>query len=159
MDPDKLFPVKESLTDDEREDGLRFVIRDGMASQTMASLTGSAILVAFAIKLGASNALIGLLAAIPQLAQLIQLPAVGIVNRVRNRRLISVVASTGGRFAWLFVAAAPFILSPTGVIATLVTGLLIASILAAVSNCGWNSWIHELALVLADEPTGDTSKH
>lgn len=144
MNPDRLFPVKDSLTDEERELGLHYVIRDGMASQTMASLTGSAILVAFAIELGASNTLIGLLAAIPHLAQLVQLPAVGIVNRLRNRRLISVVSSSVGRAAWLLVAAAPFILSTTGILAALVTALMIASILAAVSNCGWNSWIHEL---------------
>ncbi len=110
----------------------------------MASLTGSAILVAFAIELGASNTLIGLLAAIPHLAQLIQLPAVGIVNRLRNRRFISVVASGVGRAAWVLVAAAPLLLSRNGILAMLVTGLLITSILAAVSNCGWNSWIHEL---------------
>ncbi len=139
-----LFPVKDQLTDQEREAGLRCVVNDGMASQAMASLTGSAILVAFALKLGASNALIGLLAAIPHLSQLIQLPAIGLVRRIRNRRLISVSASTVGRSAWLLVAAAPFLLSEAAVLTMLVTGLLIASVLAAVANCGWNSWMHEL---------------
>ncbi len=144
MDLDRLFPVKDVLTDEERELGLRSVVRDGVASQAMASLTGSAILVAFAIELGASNAVIGLLAAIPQLSQLIQLPSVGLVNRLRNRRFVSVVASSIGRFSWLAVGLAPFVFSPAGVQAALVTGLLIASVFAAISNCGWNSWIHEL---------------
>jgi MFS family permease len=115
-----------------------------MASQAMASLTGSAILVAFALELGASNALIGVLAAIPQLSQLVQLPAVGLVRRIRNRRRISVTASAIGRSAWLIVAAAPLFLSGDAVLTMLVTGLLIASVLAAVSNCGWNSWMHDL---------------
>lgn len=140
----KFFPVKDQLTDQEREAGLRLIVKDGMASQALASLTGSAILVAFAIELGASNALIGLLAAIPQLSQLVQLPSIGLVNRIRNRRFISVSTSVIGRLSWVFVAASPFFLSAEGVLTTLVAGLLIASVFAAVSNCGWNSWIHEL---------------
>lgn len=139
----RLVPTSE-LTEAQREYGLKYVLRDGMASQAMASLTGSGILVAFALKLGASNTLIGLLAAIPQLAQLSQLPAVGIVNRVRNRRLIAVVSSLLGRLSWVAIALAPFFLSRQGVLTTLVAGMLISSLLAAIANCGWNSWMHDL---------------
>jgi len=115
-----------------------------MASQAMASLTGSAFLVAFALKLGASNAVIGLLAAIPQLAQLVQLPAVFLVERVRNRRAVCVAASSLGRSAWLGVAAAPLLLAPAETLTVLVFGLLAASTAAAVANCAWNSWVHDL---------------
>ncbi|MGA7306550.1 MAG: MFS transporter [Rhodothermales bacterium] len=139
-----LFEVSERLSDEQRASGLRNVIRDGMASQAMASLTGSAILVAFAIQLNASNKVIGLLAAIPHLSQLIQLPAIGLVRRIGNRRVISVVASVIGRFAWVLVAAAPFFLPEHGVLMALVFGLFAASVLAAIANCGWNSWMHEL---------------
>jgi len=47
-------------------------IKDGVASQAMGVLTGGAFLIAFAIKLGASNFVIGLLAAIGPLSQLLQ---------------------------------------------------------------------------------------
>jgi len=43
----------------------------------MGILTGGAFLVAFAVKLGASNLVIGLLAAIGPLSQLLQLPGRG----------------------------------------------------------------------------------
>ena len=63
------------LTDEQVKKGLRRLIHHGVAIQTMATLTGEAFLVAFALKLGASNLQIGLLAAIGPLAQLLQLPA------------------------------------------------------------------------------------
>jgi len=58
--------VKDTLTEGEIQSGLRAVIKDGMASTSMVTLTGGAFLVAFALKLGASNLVIGLLAAIPE---------------------------------------------------------------------------------------------
>jgi ureidoglycolate hydrolase len=66
------FPVKDTLTNQEIESGLKSVIKDGLASQTMVPLTGGVFLVAFALKLGASNLVIGLLAAIPPLTQLMK---------------------------------------------------------------------------------------
>jgi len=68
------FLVRDTLTEEEVQSGLRSVIKDGLASQTMATLTGGVFLVALALKLGASNLVIGLLAAIPPLTQLIQIP-------------------------------------------------------------------------------------
>lgn len=70
------FAVKDTLTEEEIQSGLKNVIKDGLASQTMITLTGGVFLVAFALKLGASNQIIGLLAAIPPLAQLIQIPSI-----------------------------------------------------------------------------------
>jgi len=70
------------LSEAEREQGLRMVIRDGLATQAMVTLTGGVFLVAFALLLGASNTVIGLLAAIPALAELIQIPSVSLVARI-----------------------------------------------------------------------------
>ena len=67
------FTGKDTVTEAEVQSGLRAVIKDGFASQAMVTFTGSVFLVAYALKLGASNVTIGLLAAIPPLAQLIQL--------------------------------------------------------------------------------------
>ena len=103
------FAVKETLTEQEIESGLRAVIRDGMASNAMATLTGGVFLVAFALQLGASNTLIGLLAAVPPLAQLVQIPSILLVERLRNRRAISVVASSMSRIIWLVIALIPFV--------------------------------------------------
>ena len=49
------FVVKDTLTEEEIQSGLRNVIKDGLTSQTTGTLTGGVFLVAFALKLGASN--------------------------------------------------------------------------------------------------------
>ena len=68
------FFVKDTLSDEEIERGLKSVIRDSLTSQVMNTLSGGVFLVAFAMKLGASNTTIGPLASIPPLAQLVQIP-------------------------------------------------------------------------------------
>jgi hypothetical protein len=136
--------VKDRLTEQEIESGLRAVIKDGMASTAMATLTGGAFLVAFALKLGASNLVIGLLAAIPPLAQLIQIPSIYLVERIQNRRLISMAASMGGRILWLFIALIPFLFPKEGGLNFLIVAILINAAFIAVSNCSWNSWMRDL---------------
>ncbi len=139
----KLAP-RETLTPEEVQGGLRGVIRDGLASQTMVTLTSGAFLVAFALKLGASNSIIGLLAAIPPLMQLLQIPSVYLVEKIRNRRAISVFASGSGRMCWLFIGLVPLILSAKAALAFLVGTLALIAALGAVSICSWNSWMRDL---------------
>lgn len=55
------FKAQGTLTEQQIQSGLINVIKDGIASQAMGILTGGAFLIAFAIKLGASNLVIGLL--------------------------------------------------------------------------------------------------
>lgn len=135
---------KDLLTPDETKSGLKALINDGLASQAMTTLTGGAFLAAFALKLGASNMMIGLLAAIPPLAQLLQIPSLYLVERVRNRRAISVYASAASRAFWLLIAVIPFVFSTEAGLSVLLTTLLLHSAFAAVSNCAWNPWMRDL---------------
>ncbi len=139
-----VFAVKETLTENEIQSGLRAVIKDGMANTSMATLTGGAFLVAFALKLGASNLVIGLLAAIPPLAQLLQIPSIYLVEKIRNRRAISFSASAGGRTFWLLIALIPLLFPKEGGLNFLVVAILINAAFTAVSNCSWNSWMRDL---------------
>ena len=138
------FKPKESLTEQEIKTGLDAVIKDGVASQAMGILTGGAFLTAFAIKLGASNFVIGLLAAIGPLSQLLQLPSIFIVEKMRNRRLITVVAAILSRICWLVIALAPFVFGIKAGIAVLLLLLTAVSAFGAVGGCSWNSWMRDL---------------
>jgi MFS family permease len=138
------FAVKGTLTEEEIQSGLRAVIKDGMASTAMATLTGGAFLVAFALKLGASNLVIGLLAAIPPLAQLLQIPSIYLVEKVRNRRAISMIASAGGRSLWVLIALIPFLFPKEAGLTFLLVAILLNSAFTGVSNCSWNSWMRDL---------------
>jgi hypothetical protein len=119
----------------------------------MSTFTGGAFLVAFALKLGASNYVIGLMAAIPALAQFIQIPSIYLVERIRNRRAIAVVASGVDRFFWLFIAAIPFLVShEIGLILVLIA-ILLHSCLSEITNCAWNSSMRDLVPPIWPPPT------
>ena len=138
------FPVKDTLTNEEIQSGLRSVVKDGLASQTMVTLTGGVFLVAFALKLGASNLVIGLLAAIPPLMQLLQIPSIYLVERYRLRRAISVYASGLGRVFWLLIALIPVLFSFETGLTVLIVALFLHSAFGAVGGTSWNSWMRDL---------------
>lgn len=126
------FKVKDELTEAEVQSGLRYVIKDGVASQAMGILTGGAFLVAFAIKLGASNLVIGMLAAIGPLAQLLQLPSIFLVEKIRNRRAIVVVSAALSRLCWLLIALVPFLFGAKIGLAVLLVSMIVASALGVI---------------------------
>ncbi|HEX9654645.1 MAG TPA: hypothetical protein VGA99_13130 [bacterium] len=78
------FAAKDTLTRQESESALKTFVQDGLASQAMTKLTEGAFFVALALQLGASNLIIGLLAAIPPLVRLIQLPSIYLIVEVRR---------------------------------------------------------------------------
>src|SRR5690348_6410456 len=100
MDPD--------IRRDSAEDRARHaLVWDGAWANIVSVLTGGVLLVGFALALGAGPALIGLLAAVPFFAQLAQLPAIPLIERLRRRRRIAVAANTGARALVLAMAAIP----------------------------------------------------
>ncbi len=121
----------------------RLVLYDALASEAMGTLTTGVFLVGFAVALGASNFAIGLLAAVPFSVQLLQIPAVVLVESVRARRAICVWSSGIGRIFLLGAALTPFIAGSVGV-GVLVGLLAIHQGMAAVSGCSWNSWMRDL---------------
>jgi len=135
---------KETLNDDDIQKGLSYVLRDGLATQAMVTLTSGVFLVAFGLQLGASNTVIGLLAAIPPLAELIQMPAISIVERIRNRRLICVGASIIARLFWVVIALSPFLFGPAAAVPVLLAALTLYGCISAISHCSWNSWMRDL---------------
>ncbi len=138
------FKTQSSFSETETEFALKYIIGDGVASQVMNILTGGAFLVAFAVNLGASNFVIGLLAAIGPLAQLLQLPSILLVEKVRNRRLIVVVAATLNRLCWLIIALSPFVFPPDVALGVLLVLLILVSAFGAVSGCSWSSWVKDI---------------
>ena len=110
----------------------------------MVTFTSGVFLIAYALQLGASNFVIGLLAAIGPLAQLMQLPAIYVVERFRNRRAIVVLMASISRLCWLFIGLIPFLFSPQLGLGLLLSDLIINSTTGAVSDCGWNSWMRDM---------------
>ena len=122
---------------------LRLILYDALASEAMGTLTTGVFLVGFALALGAGNFAIGVLAAVPFCVQLLQIPAVLLVERFRARRGISVWSTAVGRTFILAAAAAP-VLGSSFAVATLIVALAIYQAMAAIAGCAWNSWMRDL---------------
>ncbi|MGD2279203.1 MAG: MFS transporter, partial [Candidatus Omnitrophota bacterium] len=146
------FKVKDSLDEDDVRRGMKAVIRDGMASTAMGTFTGGIFLTAYALNLGATNFIIGLLAAIGPLMALVQIPSIYLVEKIKNRKAIVVTTSFASRAFWLLVAGIPFLFSPNIGINVLVLGMALYSIFGAVSGTAWGPWLRDL---LPQDKLGD----
>ncbi len=102
-----------SEIDPRMSESIPWIMRNGVGIQIMETLAVGSFLTAFAIQLGASNFTIGLLAAVPHLSQLAQIPALAIVERYRNRSRIYFISGLIARPAMLIIGAAAFIPDPT----------------------------------------------
>ncbi|MBE1526919.1 MFS family permease [Sphingopyxis sp. OAS728] len=131
------------ISEDDLETGLRRLVVEALFSNTTAALTTGVVLTAFALHLGANNATIGLLAAIPFLTQLAQVPAIALVSRLRQRKRIAVFSSIFGRTMLGVMALAPF----AGALGLpiMVAATFVLCALGAVGGCAWNSWLRDLA--------------
>jgi MFS family permease len=138
------FQVHDSLSESTLQKGLDAVVRDGIASQIKMTLTESIFLIAFAVALGASNAIVGLIAAIPPLTQLLQIPSIILVQKTKIRRRICVFFSAISRLSILAMVFIP-VLSPgiPGLLLLLV-GVTSHAVFNAVSVAAWNSWMKDL---------------
>ena len=139
MSPD----AKDTLTEEDFQKGFKAFIRDGLTTEVMAALTGGVFLVAFALKLGASNMLIGFLAAIPPLVQLVQIPSIYLIEKLRTRRTICMYAAASSRLLWLLIALIPFIVPDSERLAILIIAILLSTTLSALAGSSWNSWMHD----------------
>ncbi|MBP7334886.1 MFS transporter [Niveispirillum sp.] len=139
----RLDPQAE-VSEEDSARGLRLLVLEAAFSSGGGALTTGVILTAFALHLGASNLMIGVLASAPFLAQLLQLPSILLVERLRQRKRIAVLSSIVGRLMLGVMAATAFF---TGTIPLLVFlgAQFILCGLGAVGSCAWNAWLRDLA--------------
>jgi MFS family permease len=135
---------KEHISKEELKSGLSYVVKEGLTTEAMATLTGGAFLVSLALFFNASNFQIGLLAALPTLANIFQLFAIYLVHKYANRRKITVATAFLGRVPLLLIAFLPF-LFPAAVSLNLLIALLVVHyVMGAISGSSWTSWMKDL---------------
>lgn len=126
------------------ERGLSALVLDGIFSQAVGVLTGGVLLTGCALSFGASTGFIGLLAAIPLLAQLAQFPAVALIEKVRRRRLICISATVLSRLMLLPLVLVPLIRNPEVARTLLLAAFAMLTPLGAIGGCAWTSWTCDL---------------
>ncbi|WP_242340598.1 MULTISPECIES: MFS transporter [Anaeromyxobacter] len=117
---------------------------EGAFAELVAATAGPTVLTAWALHLGATPLEVGLIAALPQLAQVVQLPAAW-TTATFGRRRVAVSAVTLSRQALLPLAALPFLpLSAPAARALLLVVAALSAALAVVGNNAWVAWMGEL---------------
>ena len=141
----KFFRIKltDQANDSDVQRGLLALLYEGVCSQLMDTLTSGAFLVAFALLMGASNTVIGLLAAVSPLTQLLQLPAIYLVDRTSTRKTLVVLTSLLSRVSWLIVAIIPWLVPSHQQVDVLLICLFLYFGLGTISACGFNPWIRD----------------
>ena len=101
---------------------------------------------AYALALGANNLEVGLLAALPFITQIAQLPAILAVERFRRRKLIQIPAMFATQILWLPIGVVPFILDTPGApaVAAVIALLGLRGLFSSVWATTWTSWMRDL---------------
>ncbi|HEX7052803.1 MAG TPA: MFS transporter [Burkholderiales bacterium] len=141
-----------TVTPEALEQGKRALVRDAAWASMVGALYGGVVLVGFALQLGASPLHIGILAAIPFFAQIAQVPAIALVERLRQRKKIAVVSVSTSRLVVVALAALALVPDDTTRLTLLLLAQVAITVLGSVTGCSVNSWMHQL---LAGQGLGD----
>lgn len=119
------------------------IMRDTFFTQSVLTLTTGVFITGFALKLHAPESIIGLLVAIPALAQLLQLPSVALVARSASLKKLLIQSTLLSRLFLVPLIAIPFFPASQWSIASLVVFYSLYAAFAAISTCSWNTWVKE----------------
>lgn len=134
------------------EENCSLILKDTLYSQTMTTLTTGFFLSGFSVELGAPNLVIGLLLAIPQLSQLLQLPGIYLVEKLGSKKSLVVWGTLLSRLLLLPLALVAFLPTKPLAIIALTAIYVLSSSVGALATCAWNSWMKD---VLANGALGN----
>lgn len=138
------FTPTDGIDEEAREKGLRTLFAESLSSHAMTLLVTGAFLPGMALALGASNFVIGLLASFAPIAQMAQIPAILVVEKVALRKLLTVVFSLVSRLALVAAALAPFY-APPGTVVFWFTALMVVFFLGgSFAACSRASLIKDI---------------
>ncbi len=138
------FRPHEKVTESELQRGLIMLMFDGICTQIMGTFAGGAFLVAFALLLGASNLTVGFIAALGPMTQILQIPAIYLIEKTGRRKILVVAHSFFSRLFWFFAAAIPWIIPENLRAGSFFFILAMYYGLGTISGLSFNSWMRDL---------------
>ncbi|MBC7529308.1 MAG: MFS transporter [Chthonomonadaceae bacterium] len=124
--------------------GLQVAIREGCSSTIWSSLTTNIFLTGFALWLGASPFLIGLLTAIPTFAGLIQVVSSFFSDRLPQRKPFIALFSVVGRTLWLPILLLPFFFSKETSLALFLPLYALSHLCLNIPTPAYMAWMSDL---------------
>jgi len=110
----------------------------------MALLVTGAFLPGMALALGAGNLVIGVLAGLAPIAQMAQIPAILVVEKVGLRKLLTVLFAGGSRLSLVAAAFTPFVAPEGSEVFLFPLFMVIFFFGGSFAGCSWNSWIKDV---------------
>ncbi len=136
--------VRRAVPESTLRASVRASYAEGAVSELFAACAGGAALTAWAIYLGASPFIIGMLGALPLGAQVLQIPGAWLTQTWGSKR-VAVAAIAASRLVWLPVAMLPFLDLPMSHALALFVGVVaIGAILSVIGNNAWTAWMGDL---------------
>jgi MFS family permease len=129
----------------------RLLVHDSAWATVCGALFGGVVLAGYALQAGAGPLEIGLLAAIPYLSQMLQLPATLYIDRKGRRKRLAVPLLAGARLIIVGLALLPLWPTSAASVPLLLLGKFGICAFSSVAGCAVNSWIHQL---LSGQPLG-----
>jgi len=119
-------------------------VAEGAAAEVFGACAGGAVLTGWALFFGANPIVIGVLGALPFAAQIVQLPAAWLTQRVGAKPL-AVVALGAARLSWLPLIALPFLGAAQSTALAIFVGVVaLASLFGVVGNNAWTAWMGDM---------------
>ena len=125
----------------------QFMMRwEGVLSGALFSLGSGGFMAAYALALGANNLQVGILAALPFVFQVLQLPSILVIERFRTRKAIGLPAWFVAQLMWLPIGAVPFLLETPGAaaVSAVIALMAIRGLFTGIWTTSMNSWLRDL---------------
>ena len=123
---------------------LRASCAEGAVSELFAACAGGAVLTAWALSLGATPLVIGLVGALPLASQVLQLPGAWLTLSF-GPKVVAVVTIGASRLIWLPMVGLPFVpLTAETKLQLFVVVVAAAAILGVLGNNAWTAWMGDL---------------
>lgn len=145
--------MPKTLTRLEAQKGMRISITEGILATWWMALVVGAIPQGFALYLGASPFIIGLLGSLQALAGLASIMGAWLVEARPERRIFCAGLIGVGRGMWVLVAAAAVWLAKPGALALLLGVVAVSWVLQNLASPAWTAWMNDLV------PTGMRARY
>ncbi len=123
---------------------LRVSVFEGMAAELFGACASGAVLTAWALHLGCGPFVVGLLGALPFLAQVAQIPTARLTQRFGGRRISLWCVGLSRQVIWPLVAL-PFLdWSAHTKLVVLIWVASLSAVLSVMGANGWTSWMGDL---------------
>ena len=140
-----LRPIPTLTVQDTRR-SLRLMAWESVASAALLSLGSGGFMAAYALALGANNLQVGILAALPSIAQVARLLAILAVERFRRRKAIGIPALCAGHLMWIPIGLVPILIDTPGTTAVMsvICLLAIREMFPPFWASAWTGWMRDL---------------